>query len=97
MLKERLALSSLCVDLVNADLLVPGRDREVVGDWREREVGNAVFWWVVEGDVFAEIAQGIGRARSAWSRSKESCHRFVKLSSALNFSRGACVRVVSRI
>lgn len=80
MLKERLALSSLCVDLVNADLLVPGRDREVVGNWREREVRNAVFWWIVEGDVFAEIAQGVGCARSAWSSSKESCHRAVEVS-----------------
>ena len=67
MLKERLSLSTLSVDLVDADLLVPRRDCEMVGDGRESKVGNAVFWRVVELNIFAEIAQGVRCARGAWS------------------------------
>lgn len=66
MLEKSLSLSSLSVNLVNADLLVPRRDREMVGNWREGEVRDAVFWWVVECNILAEVAQCVRRARS-WS------------------------------
>lgn len=63
MLKHSLSFSSIWVDLVDADLLVPGCDRKMVGDWRERDMRDAILWWVVQSNIFAEVAESVGGAR----------------------------------
>jgi len=53
------ALSSRIVDFVDADFLVPRRHSKVVGFRRERQIRDAVFRGVKQGNVVLEFAQSI--------------------------------------
>ena len=46
-------------DFVDANLLVPTGDGEKVALAGEGEVGDGVLRWIGDGDVLAQIAQGI--------------------------------------
>ena len=61
MLKERLSFTlSLLVDLIDADLLVPGRDGKVFTSGGETKIGDTVLGRRIERDILGDIPGGIG-------------------------------------
>ena len=61
MLKKRLSFTlSLLVDLIDADLLVPGRDGKMFAGGGETKIGDTVLGRRVERDILGDIAGGIG-------------------------------------
>ena len=53
MLKQSLSFTlTLLIDLVDADLLIPGRDGKVFTGGGETKVGDAILWRHSEGDIF---------------------------------------------
>lgn len=63
MLEQRLAFTlTLFVDFIDADLLVPRRHGQVIAGGGKAKIGDAVFWWRIEGDVFGDVASGVGLA-----------------------------------
>ena len=52
-LKQSLSFTlTLLIDLVDADLLIPGRDGKVFTGGGETKVGDAILWRHSEGDIF---------------------------------------------
>lgn len=61
MLKKSLSFTlSLLVDLVNAHLLIPGRDGKVFTSRGESKIGNTVFRRGIESDILGDITSRIG-------------------------------------
>lgn len=61
MLKKRLSFTlSLLVDLIDADLLVPGRDGKVFAGGGESKIGYTVLGRRVERDILRDVAGGVG-------------------------------------
>ena len=53
MLKQSLSFTlTLLIDLVDADLLIPGRDGKVFTGGGETKVGDTILWRHSKGDIF---------------------------------------------
>lgn len=53
MVKQSLSFTlTLLIDLVDADLLVPGRDGKVFTGGGETKVGDTILWRHSKGDIF---------------------------------------------
>ena len=75
MLKESFPLAlALFVDLVDADLLVPRGDCQMVTCRRETQIRDAVLWGRVQCDIFGDITGGVGLAGRGGANISEQRH-----------------------
>lgn len=64
---------ALFADRVYPKLLIPGRDCEEVGSWREAQVRYTVFWGGSQSHIFGNVAGG-ARGRRRGSAPEQTRH-----------------------